>query len=270
MTSRPLIDISSWQHPSGAAIDWAAVAASGVVGVIAKVTQGVGYASPWFAADYAGAGKAGLLRGAYHFAQPNVYTAAAEAAWCNEHTAGLELELGLWLDLEVMAIGGGYPTQTWATDWLIAMHVGTRLTGVYMNQSFCAETLPLADTWPLWQVTLEGQEQSHNPVIVQTSAMGEIPGIVGQVDHDELLSSRWVNPAAPPPVAPPAPAPPQPLEDDEMMVFASPDKPTVLAFNGRVVDLSQAELDELAVDDAVIKHVSADLYAKLTAPPAAP
>lgn len=261
--SRPIIDISSWQHPSGAAIEWASVAASGVAGVIVKVTQGVGYASPWFASDLAGATNAGLLVGAYHFAQPNVNAAADEAAWCNEHVAGLDLPLGLWLDLEVAALGGGYQTNVWATAWLEAMHVATRLTGVYMNQSFCEDTLPLADTWPLWQVTLEGQAQSHNPIIVQTAATGEIPGISGQVDHDELLSSRWVNP---PTVGPPTVEDEPVTADDIAAITESVQTMLRTEFAGPGAELHDRIVQSCL--EALGEYPAAKL--ELTAPPAAP
>jgi len=55
------IDVSNYQHPNGAAINWAAVKASGQSFVFVKATEGVNgatpaYTNPYFAQDWAGAG----------------------------------------------------------------------------------------------------------------------------------------------------------------------------------------------------------------------
>ena len=52
--------------------DWAAVAASGVVFVSIKATEGVDYTDPFLAANWAGAREHGIVRTAYHFAHPSV------------------------------------------------------------------------------------------------------------------------------------------------------------------------------------------------------
>ena len=58
-----IIDLSSNNpHP----IDFNAVKASGVTGVIVKATEGTGYTNPFYAQDMAGARAAGLDVAAYH------------------------------------------------------------------------------------------------------------------------------------------------------------------------------------------------------------
>ena len=64
------VDISSWQHPSGAAIDWSQVAASGIRFAAVKATEGAYYPNPYALSDLAGAKAAGLSAVAYAFAVP--------------------------------------------------------------------------------------------------------------------------------------------------------------------------------------------------------
>ncbi|HZC61995.1 MAG TPA: ricin-type beta-trefoil lectin domain protein [Streptosporangiaceae bacterium] len=65
------VDVSSWQHPSGAAIDWSQVAASGIRFAAVKATEGAYYPNPYALSDLAGAKAAGLSVVAYAFAIPN-------------------------------------------------------------------------------------------------------------------------------------------------------------------------------------------------------
>lgn len=67
----PGVDVSSYQHPNGAPIDWGAVAASGVKFAAVKATEGTYYTSPYAATDLRGAQAAGLSVIAYAFAIPN-------------------------------------------------------------------------------------------------------------------------------------------------------------------------------------------------------
>ena len=73
-------DISSWQHPNGAGINWMLVKASGRSFVFIKATEDTTYTNPYFAADWAGAKAAAINHGAYHFARP-ASSAAAQAAY---------------------------------------------------------------------------------------------------------------------------------------------------------------------------------------------
>jgi hypothetical protein len=70
-----IIDVSSNNaHP----IDYKAVVAGGVIGVIVKATEGTGYTNPFYAQDVAGFQAAGVPVLAYHFA--SFGDVAAEAA----------------------------------------------------------------------------------------------------------------------------------------------------------------------------------------------
>lgn len=60
-------DVSGWQGE----VDWAAQAAAGSRFAWVKATEGRSYRSPAFDHQYLGAGRAGLVRGGYHFARPD-------------------------------------------------------------------------------------------------------------------------------------------------------------------------------------------------------
>lgn len=65
------VDVASFQHPGGAAIDWSQVAASGIGFAGVKATEGAYYQNPYALTDLAQAQAAGLSAVAYAFAIPN-------------------------------------------------------------------------------------------------------------------------------------------------------------------------------------------------------
>lgn len=67
----PVIDLSH-HNPTP---DWARIKAAGVLGVIHKATEGTGYKDPDRGSRLAGALKAGLLIGTYHFLRPGSLSA---------------------------------------------------------------------------------------------------------------------------------------------------------------------------------------------------
>ena len=73
------VDVSSFNHPGGAPIDWVKVAAAGYKFAFIKTTEGSYYENPYYASDAAGARAAGMFTAAYHFAIPNNSSAALQA-----------------------------------------------------------------------------------------------------------------------------------------------------------------------------------------------
>ena len=65
------VDVASFQHPSGASIDWSEVAAGGIQFAAVKATEGAYYENPYALTDLADAKAAGLSTVAYAFAIPN-------------------------------------------------------------------------------------------------------------------------------------------------------------------------------------------------------
>ena len=80
-TQTPGFDVSSYQ----ASVDWQAVTSHGGKFVYVKASEGVDYTNPSFSAQYTGAGKAGLVRGAYHFALPDKSDGVTQANYFLSH-----------------------------------------------------------------------------------------------------------------------------------------------------------------------------------------
>jgi GH25 family lysozyme M1 (1,4-beta-N-acetylmuramidase) len=79
----PGIDISSYQGN----INWSNVAPH-IDFVYAKATEGTYYTNPYFYNQYVGPYKAGLIRGAYHFAIPNNSSGQTQANYFIKHGGG--------------------------------------------------------------------------------------------------------------------------------------------------------------------------------------
>ena len=79
----PGIDVSSYQGN----INWANVAPH-IDFSYAKATEGTYYTNPYFYNQYAGPYKAGLIRGAYHFAIPNNSSGQTQANYFISHGGG--------------------------------------------------------------------------------------------------------------------------------------------------------------------------------------
>ncbi|NUT09710.1 MAG: hypothetical protein HOQ38_04480 [Nonomuraea sp.] len=73
----PGVDVSNWTGD----IDWASVASGGGKFAFVQATEGTNYLNPRFDAQFGGAAGAGLIRGAYHFAQPHESDGTAQAEY---------------------------------------------------------------------------------------------------------------------------------------------------------------------------------------------
>jgi GH25 family lysozyme M1 (1,4-beta-N-acetylmuramidase) len=69
------IDVSSHQ-PN---INWNSVKSNGISFVYIKATEGINYKNPEFSSQYIGSTNVGLIRGAYHFAHPDVSSGVTQA-----------------------------------------------------------------------------------------------------------------------------------------------------------------------------------------------
>ena len=143
----PGIDVSHYQG----AVDWPAVAASGVRFAFIKATDGVEDIDPHFAHNWAGTKGAGIIRGAYHFFRPSL-DAQEQAAHFLRVVAMDDLALPPALDVEVT--DGLYPPalQAGIRTWLEAVQAAVGCTPiVYTDPSFWREHVA-ADfsAYPLW------------------------------------------------------------------------------------------------------------------------
>ncbi len=157
-------DVASYQHPSGASINWGAVHSSGRTFAIVKATEGTSYTNPYFAGDWAGIRAAGMFRGSYHFARPAwpLSTAVDQARYFVSRigTTLTSTDLPPILDLEVS--GGLSPAQLvmWAQSWLDTVRAMTHkrpmlYTYPYFFHNELANT-PAFYRYPLWIADYNG------------------------------------------------------------------------------------------------------------------
>lgn len=195
-------DVSSYQHPGGAGINWIAVRRAGHEFAIVKATEGTNYRNPYFSRDYRGIFHAGMVRGSYHFARPAhpvADTAMAQARYYvarlgNVHTIRT---LPPALDLEVS--GGLSRTDliTWAQDFLLDVR---NLTGrtpmIYSFPWFWQHTMgdPSAFArYPLWMATYHGAVDSA-ATLWQYTSVAHVRGIRGGVDMSKLVAgATWTQ-----------------------------------------------------------------------------
>ncbi|KAF5357001.1 hypothetical protein D9756_006487 [Leucocoprinus leucothites] len=78
------IDISHWQG----SVNFNTVKSKGVEFVYMKATEGTSYTDPLFSEHYVGATNAGLIRGSYHFARPDISSGATQANFFLAHGGG--------------------------------------------------------------------------------------------------------------------------------------------------------------------------------------
>ncbi|MEE4546538.1 GH25 family lysozyme [Streptomyces sp. V4-01] len=111
------IDVSHYQGT----ITWTSVKAAGIKFAFIKATESTTYKDPNFSANYLHAYNAGVIRGAYHFARPDLSSGASQASYFASNGGAWSadnLTLPGMLDLE----GGCYgksasAMQSWVLDF---------------------------------------------------------------------------------------------------------------------------------------------------------
>lgn len=99
-------DVSHYQGT----INWASQYSKGARFAYMKATEGTSYRDPNFNTNYTNSYKAGFIRGAYHFARPNVSSGATQAAYFASHGGGWSADgktLPPALDIEYNPYSGG-------------------------------------------------------------------------------------------------------------------------------------------------------------------
>lgn len=204
------MDVAGWQHPNGAGIDWAAlrrVAPGGAAFAFVKASEGEGFVNDWYARDRAGAAKAKVLVGAYHFAAPDrpvVASATAQARFAVKARGGkvLDGELPMVLDLESNPAGLTREEMAqWSLTWLAEVE---RLSGrrpiLYTYPAFFGEQVspdPALARYPLWIAHYGlGLRSPSVPApwtrytFWQFSSEGEVAGVRTGVDLNVFAGSR--------------------------------------------------------------------------------
>lgn len=140
------LDIASYQgYP-----DFDRVAAEGIEFVVCKATEGVGYVNPTFEPNWPAIRRAGLVRGAYHYAQPDFNQPEAEASHFLAAVGPLLPGDLLALDIEA----GSGNLVDWALRWLIAVETATGVVPLLYSGRWFMVAHGLYDErlarYPLW------------------------------------------------------------------------------------------------------------------------
>lgn len=211
----PGIDVSNWNG----FVDWNQVAGAGVQFAFAKASEGTSYSDPFFPRNWGEMKRVGLVRGAYHFARPDLNEPEAEAAFFLRHIPSLEPGDILVVDMEVgqgnllswtarfltavQAVTGFRP-MIYSGDWFMAPHgLEDASLGSYglWIAAYQSTPPPPPAGWSLW-------------AIWQHSATGSVPGIVGAVDLNWFAGTREQMLLYGKPVPAPKPKPRIPTNDD--------------------------------------------------------
>ncbi|GGO85482.1 lysozyme [Wenjunlia tyrosinilytica] len=113
------MDVSSHQGN----VDWATAWNNGARFAYVKATEGTTYTNPYFAQQYNGSYNVGMIRGAYHFALPDVSSGAAQADYFVDHGGGWSRDgrtLPPALDIEYNPYGATCYglSQAGMTNWI--------------------------------------------------------------------------------------------------------------------------------------------------------
>jgi GH25 family lysozyme M1 (1,4-beta-N-acetylmuramidase) len=165
-------DVSHYQGT----VNWAGAYANGARFVYMKATEGTSYRDPNFNANYTGSYNAGFIRGAYHFANPNSSSGAAQADYFVAHGGGWSKDgrtLPPMLDIEYGPSSTCWglsqaSMRTWITSFLNEVHAKTtRWATIYTTTD--------------WWTTCTGNSaaySSNNPLFIAryASSVGTLPG----------------------------------------------------------------------------------------------
>lgn len=204
MTSEGL-DCSKWQST----INWPRASAAGKSFAWIKATEGTGYADPYYWANRTGCIRAGVARGAYHFAQP--YASASqppdkdgreEADWFLATARVQPGDLLPVLDLEVSNGLSVAALIAWVTSFVARVHeVIGQWPVIYTSPSFWSTHL--GDSafaaalgcrlwiahWGVSSPAVPASDWGHHGWSVwQYTSDGSVPGIRGRVDLDRAPS----------------------------------------------------------------------------------
>lgn len=200
-TTLPGIDVSHYQGT----INWGSVHSAGIQFAYIKDTEGTTYKDPAFNANYLNAYNSQVIRGAYHFARPDVSGGAAQATYFATHGGAWSadnLTLPGMLDLE----GGCYGKsaagmQAWITDFYNTYKSATkRDVVIYTSASWWNSCTGgwggMSAKSPLF---VAYWTTGASPVIPggfpywtfwQYSDSGSVSGISGAVDRDRFSADR--------------------------------------------------------------------------------
>ncbi|CCK31801.1 Lysozyme M1 [Streptomyces davaonensis JCM 4913] len=200
------IDVSHWQG----AINWTSVRNAGIQFAWIKATEGTSYKDDRFNTNYTNAYYAGVIRGAYHFARPNLSSGAVQAnyfasnggAWSRDN-----LTLPGVLDIEHNPYGAscyGLSTtqmRSWINDFYNTYKSRTtRDVVIYTTASWwntcTGNWTGMYSKSPLWVAHWTTASSPTIPsgfpywTVWQYTSTGSVSGVSGNVDRNKFNGTR--------------------------------------------------------------------------------
>ncbi|WP_245796608.1 GH25 family lysozyme [Actinacidiphila alni] len=200
-TTLPGVDVSHYQGT----INWGSVHAAGIQFAYIKATEGTTYKDPQFNANYLNAYNNKVIRGAYHFARPDVSTGAAQATYFATHGGAWSadnLTLPGMLDLEGGCYGKSAASmQSWILDFYNTYKARTgRDMVIYTSASWWNSCTGgwggMSARSPLfvahWTTAASPNIPSGFPywTLWQYTDSGSVSGISGAVDRDRFNGTQ--------------------------------------------------------------------------------
>jgi GH25 family lysozyme M1 (1,4-beta-N-acetylmuramidase) len=200
------IDVSHWQGT----INWTSVRNSGIQFAWMKATEGTSYKDSSFNTNYLNSYYAGVIRGAYHFARPDISSGSTQAAYFASNGGAWSadsLTLPGVLDIEYNPYGAtcyGLSTtamRTWITDFYNTYKSRTtRDVVIYSTANWwntCTGSWTgMASKSPLF---IAHYTTASYPTLAagwtyytvwQYTSTGTVSGVSGNVDRDKFSSTR--------------------------------------------------------------------------------
>lgn len=195
------VDVSGWDP----GVDWDAVDAEGITFAIVKATEGTYYTNDEFRPQYDGAASVGMIRGAYHFANPSYSDATSQADFFVENGGGWQADgrtLPGTLDVEWNPYDGDdcYDMDkgelvAWIREFVDEYRALTgRAPMIYTSGTYwgyCVDVPGFAEEVPLWVADF-GVDTPELPngwdayTFWQYDYEGRVDGIDGDVDRNRF------------------------------------------------------------------------------------
>lgn len=200
------IDVSHWQG----AINWTSVRNAGIQFAWIKATEGTSYKDDRFNTNYTSAYYAGVIRGAYHFARPDIsgggvqagYFASNGGAWSRDN-----MTLPGVLDIEANPYGAtcyGLSTtqmRAWITDFYNTYKSRTTRDVVIYTTAGWWNTCTgnwtgMYDKSPLWVAHWTTNASPTIPsgfpywTVWQYTSTGTVSGVSGYTDRNKFNGTR--------------------------------------------------------------------------------
>lgn len=207
------VDVSNYQHPYGAGINWSALRGSGARFAFVKVSEGNWYTNPYQAGDIRAARAAGLYVGGYNFGRPRLplSTAVTDAKTFAAQLGNVRQQGILPPVLDVETTGGlsAANVTAWVRSFLSTLEAATGRTpmiysGAWFWDGYMGNPKGFAH-YPVWIAQYTPGDTGPNlfsdftySTFWQYSGGSYVPGISGPVDADwfhgtqtQLNSLAW-------------------------------------------------------------------------------